>query len=158
MQPQAHLRRRVVGRTRHPTATNAHSAGVAVNRCLWHKDSRRAAGGYRRCSINRRASDARYDASDKRREARRRYKASDKGRAAQERYRLSDKARVTERRRILAAATRQRGVRIEAYEQSGSSQWLLRLIRAFDLDVGSDAGLSGVSLRVTKRTAGSRTA
>jgi hypothetical protein len=122
----------------------------------WHKDIRRGAGGNWRCAINRRAADARYDRSDKRREARRRYKASEKGRLAQERYRLSDKGRATERRRILAAATRRRAARIEAREKSGEAEWFLRLMRALDLDVGSDPVLARVSLRVTERTASSR--
>lgn len=82
-------------------------------RSRWHRDTRRAAGGYWRCSLRRRTADARYDGSAKRREARRRYKRSEKGRAAQERYRMSDKGRVTERRRILTAATRRRAARIE---------------------------------------------
>jgi hypothetical protein len=78
----------------------------------WHKDTRRAGGGYWRCSINRRVADARYDASDNRRQARRRYKASEKGRAAQKRYRMSDKGHATERRRILRAAVWRREARV----------------------------------------------
>jgi hypothetical protein len=123
----------------------------------WHRDTRRAAGGSWRCKINRRVADARYDASDKRRVARRRYKASEKGRVVQQRYRLSDKGRATERRRILAAATRRRAARIEAREMSGEAEWFLRLMRALDLEVGSDPVLARVSLKVNKPTAGSRT-
>lgn len=80
---------------------------------LWHRDVRKAAGGYWRCAVKRRQADARYDLTEKRRVARYKYKASEKGRATQERYRLSDKGRATERRRIVAAATRRRAARIE---------------------------------------------
>jgi hypothetical protein len=98
-----------------PTAKGeARLCACHSERSRWHRDSRRAAGGYWRCSIKRRAADVRYDTSARRVEARRRYKRSEKGRAAQERYRISDKGRVTERRRILAAATRARAARIEA--------------------------------------------
>jgi hypothetical protein len=79
----------------------------------WHRDARRAAGGYWRCSVKRREADARYDATAKRRAARARYRKSEKGRATQTRYRLSDKGRATERRRILRASVRRREARIE---------------------------------------------
>lgn len=64
----------------------------------WHKDARRKAGGYWRCVVVGRASEARYNASEKGRATKEAYRATERGRRVVATFRWNEmKKRLRER-------------------------------------------------------------